>query len=99
MTRLNALARAVNRDTRKLRHLGVLINRTEIDVPGDRFLVTLDPSSVPRSRAIITARYGSRGLAFTRPAPPAQALTRQTKRDSGNNNCRPTREKLVHGRV
>jgi len=78
VTRLNALARAVNRDFARLRHVGVLINRTEIDVPGDRFLVTLDPSSVPRSRAIIRARYGSRGLAFTRPAPPARALTRAT---------------------
>jgi len=73
VTRLNALARAVNRDIARLRHRGVIINRTEIDTPGDRFLVTLDPSSVPRSRAIIRARYGSRGLAFTRPAPPARA--------------------------
>ena len=73
VTRLNALARAVNRDIARLRHRGVIINRTEIDTPGDRFLVTLDPSSVPRSRAIIRARYGLRGLAFTRPAPPARA--------------------------
>lgn len=73
VTRLTALACAVNRDTARLRHRGVIINRTEIDTPGDRFLVTLDPSSVPRAQAIITARYGSRGLAFTRPAPPARA--------------------------
>ncbi len=73
VTRLNALARAVNRDIVRLRHRGVIINGTEIDTPGDRFLVTLDPSSVPRSQAIIRTRYGSRGLAFTRPAPPAQA--------------------------
>jgi len=30
-------------------------------------------SSVPHARTIMRARYGSRGLAFTRPAPPAQA--------------------------
>ena len=68
--RLNDLARAVDRDTTKLRHLGVLINRTEIDTPGDRFPVTLDPASVPRSRTIMRARYGARA----RSAPPVQAL-------------------------
>ncbi len=87
VTRLNALAGAVDRDITKLSRLGVIINRSEIDTPGDRFLVTLDPSSVPRARAIMRARYGSRGLAFTRPAPPAQAA--DAKNDLPRNEAHP----------
>ncbi|MDQ2760868.1 MAG: signal peptidase I [Actinomycetota bacterium] len=88
VTRLNALAAAVDRDVTKLSRLGVIINRSEIDTPGDRFLVTLDPSSVPRAQAIMRTRYGSRGLAFTRPAPPAQAA--DAKNDLPRNEAHPS---------
>ncbi len=82
VTRLNALAAAVDRDVTKLS------NRSEIDTPGDRFLVTLDPSSVPQAQAIMRARYGSRGLAFTRLAPPAQAAN--AKNDLPRNEAHPS---------
>ncbi len=72
-TRLDALQAAVERTGARLARRGVIINATEIDIPNDRFLVTLDPASVRGSKAIMRKLYGSQGLAFTAPAPPAQA--------------------------
>lgn len=86
-TRLDALQTAVERETAMLGSHGVIINRTEIDTPKDRFLVTLDPSSVPGAQQLMNARYGSQGLAFAPPARPAKPA------DARNN---PRRDN-VHG--
>jgi len=86
-TRLEALQTAVERDTAMLASHGVIINRTEIDTPNDRFLVTLDPASVAGAQQLMRARYGSQGLAFAPAAPPANTA------DARNN---PPKSK-VHG--
>ena len=78
VTRLSALDAAVNGDKTMLRSLGVIINRTESDTSRDRVLVTLDPSSHPNAKSLMTMRYGSQGLAFAAPAPRAQLADART---------------------
>ncbi len=45
-------------------------------------------SSVPHARTIMRARYGSRGLAFTRPVPPAEAA--DANNDLSRNGAHPS---------
>lgn len=86
-TRLAALQTAVERDVDMLSSRGIIVNRTEIDVPTDQFLVTLDPASVPDAQQLMRARYGSQGLAFAPAAPPANAV--QAPQNPRNNLRRP----------